>query len=269
MSTMATVRDWCRLSMVCEIRTATLVNISSVCGRGVRSASVRTGCRRRAPRRITRRPFTRRPCDEHRLLIASLDPLSRNEELHDRLRASEFDLVVIDEAHRMPAHYFGSEVNLTKRYQLGQLLGGITRHLLLMTVTPHAGKGRGFPAIHGVARCRPVRGSQGWVHAADTSDLLRRMVKEHLVRFDGTPLVPYRLAKTGALPAVAARGATRPQGFDSLRRAELQGGDRNPKAPGGPGRAGASHWVGPQVVELRRLSTMRRRWVTQRGSAAS
>jgi hypothetical protein len=40
----------------------------------------------------------------------------------------------------MAAHYFGGELKTTRRYQLGQLLGGVARHLLLMTATPHAGK---------------------------------------------------------------------------------------------------------------------------------
>ena len=57
---------------------------------------------------------------------------------------SEWDLVVVDEAHRMGAHYFGGKLEKTKRFQLGELLGEITRHLLLMTATPHAGKEEDF-----------------------------------------------------------------------------------------------------------------------------
>ena len=44
----------------------------------------------------------------------------------------------------MSAHYFGGEVKETKRYQLGELLGRVTRHLLLMTATPHNGKEEDF-----------------------------------------------------------------------------------------------------------------------------
>ena len=49
---------------------------------------------------------------------------------------------MVDEAHRMSAHYFGNELKKTKRYQLGELLGETTRHFLLMTATPHAGRRR-------------------------------------------------------------------------------------------------------------------------------
>jgi hypothetical protein len=44
----------------------------------------------------------------------------------------------------MSATFFGNEVKYTKSYRLGQLLGQITRHLLLMTATPHNGKQEDF-----------------------------------------------------------------------------------------------------------------------------
>src|ERR1700685_4225786 len=50
------------------------------------------------------------PFEEQNLLIARLDHLARNEELQARLRASDWDLVVIDEAHKMSAHYNGREI---------------------------------------------------------------------------------------------------------------------------------------------------------------
>src|SRR5665811_1357063 len=82
--------------------------------------------------------------DQHHLLIARMDQLSRDEDLLAELQRSDWDLVVVDEAHRMSAHYFGGELKTTKRYQLGQALGRITRHLLLMTATPHSGKQEDF-----------------------------------------------------------------------------------------------------------------------------
>jgi len=47
---------------------------------------------------------------------------------------------VVDEAHRPSANYFGSKVNQTKRFLVGDLLSGIYRHFLLMTASPHNGK---------------------------------------------------------------------------------------------------------------------------------
>ena len=57
---------------------------------------------------------------------------------------TDWDLVVCDEAHKMSASFFGGEISYTKRYRLGQRLGGITRHFLLMTATPHNGKEEDF-----------------------------------------------------------------------------------------------------------------------------
>ena len=88
---------------------------------------------------------TANPFTEHNLLIARLDMLSRDPDLQSKLAvAKEWDLVVCDEAHRMSASFFGGEVKYTKRHQLGQLLGGIARHFVLMTATPHNGKEEDF-----------------------------------------------------------------------------------------------------------------------------
>ncbi|EQD27470.1 helicase domain protein, partial [mine drainage metagenome] len=64
------------------------------------------------------------PFAEEPLLIARMDQLSRSEDLQSRLRSSEWDLIIVDEAHRMSAHYQGDEVRETQRYRLGKLLGG-------------------------------------------------------------------------------------------------------------------------------------------------
>ena len=77
------------------------------------------------------------PFSEKNHLIARLDMLARDEELQEKLQLStEWDLIIADEAHRMSATEFGGEVKYTKRYQLGQRLGQICRHLLLMSATP-------------------------------------------------------------------------------------------------------------------------------------
>ncbi|MDA8061979.1 MAG: DEAD/DEAH box helicase, partial [Actinomycetota bacterium] len=84
------------------------------------------------------------PLAEANLVIARLDHLSRNDDIQERLKATEWDLVVVDEAHRMSAHYEGDDVRETRRYRLGKLLSSTTRHLLLLTATPHAGKDEDF-----------------------------------------------------------------------------------------------------------------------------
>jgi superfamily II DNA or RNA helicase len=144
---------------------------------------------------------TANPLAERDLLIARLDHLARNEQLQARLAETEWDLVVVDEAHRMSAHFFGAEVKETKRYRLGRLLGGLCRHLLLLTATPHAGKEEDFQLFMALLDADRFEGRfRDGVHVVDTSDLMRRMIKERLLRFDGRPLFPERMAYTVPYP---------------------------------------------------------------------
>ena len=134
---------------------------------------------------------------EHPLVIARLDKLARNEEIQAKLRGTDWDLIVCDEAHKMSASFFGGEVKYTKRYRLGQLLGEITRHFLLMTATPHNGKETDFQLFMALLDGDRFEGRfRDGVHTQKTDDLMRRLIKENLVKFDGTPLFPERRAYT-------------------------------------------------------------------------
>ncbi|CAM3578212.1 helicase-related protein [Tsukamurella ocularis] len=128
------------------------------------------------------------------LLIARMDQLSRNEQLQAQLKETEWDLVIVDEAHRMGAHYFGGELRKTKRFLLGEILGQITRHLLLMTATPHSGKEEDFQLFLTLIDRDRFEGKQKT--SADVSGIMRRMVKEELLTFEGKKLFPERIAET-------------------------------------------------------------------------
>jgi superfamily II DNA or RNA helicase len=134
---------------------------------------------------------------ENPLAICRLDKLSRNEDLHEKLKLTDWDLIVADEAHKMSASYFGTEFKPTKRYKLGQLLSGLTRHFLLMTATPHNGKEEDFQLFMALLDGDRFAGRfRDGVHVVDTSDLMRRLVKEQLLTFEGKPLFPERRAYT-------------------------------------------------------------------------
>jgi len=138
------------------------------------------------------------PFLEKDLLIARLDHLSRNDELMAKLSQSDWDLVICDEAHKMSAHYFGNEVKETKRYKLGMRLGEVTRHLLLMTATPHSGKPEDFDLFMALLDydrfAGKVRGKKGQSKEAGARDMMRRLSKEQLRHMDGRPLFPERRA---------------------------------------------------------------------------
>lgn len=131
------------------------------------------------------------------LIIARLDQLSRSQDLQAKLSQTDWDLIICDEAHKMSASFFGGEVRETKRYKLGKLLSTVTRHFLLMTATPHNGKEEDFQLFMALLDGDRFEGKfRDGVHVCDPSDLMRRLVKEDLFKFDGTKLFPERLAYT-------------------------------------------------------------------------
>ena len=144
---------------------------------------------------------TGNPFAQMSLVIARLDKLSRNNELQEKLQQTDWDLIICDEAHKMSASFFGGEIRETKRYKLGKLLSSITRHFLLMTATPHNGKEEDFQLFLALLDGDRFEGRfRDGVHITDTSDLMRRMVKEELPKFDGKPLFPERIAHTVSYP---------------------------------------------------------------------
>lgn len=134
---------------------------------------------------------------EVNLALCRMDKLARNEGLQEKLKVSEWDLIVVDEAHKMSATVWGGEIKYTKRFQLGRLLSNITRNYLLLTATPHNGKEEDFhlflslidPDRFGINHSQSQQ-------TVDVSDVMRRLVKEELLKFDGTPLFPERKAYT-------------------------------------------------------------------------
>lgn len=134
---------------------------------------------------------------EMNFCIARLDKLSRDERLQEKLLASDWDLIVCDEAHKMSASIWAGEIKYTKRFQLGRLLSNITRMFLLLTATPHNGKEEDFQLFMSLIDPDRFEGvARSGQQAVDVSDVLRRLVKEDLLKFDGTPLFPERRAYT-------------------------------------------------------------------------
>lgn len=140
---------------------------------------------------------TGNPFTEINMVIARLDQLSRDELLQAKVCAEDWDLIVVDEAHKMAAHFYGNKITETKRYKLGENLREHTRHLLLMTATPHNGKEEDFQLFLALIDKDRFAGKfRSGVHSVEISDIMRRMVKEDLLKFDETKLFPQRIAYT-------------------------------------------------------------------------
>src|SRR5437016_6684832 len=129
------------------------------------------------------------PFDNHHQLIVRLDQFSRNEDMQEKLCAAGWDLAVFDEAHKLAAHYFGSKLEKTARFRFAEKLGAQVRHLLLLTATPHSGKEADYQLFLSLLDSDRFYGKfRDGVHKVDASDLMRRMVKEELLKFDGAHL---------------------------------------------------------------------------------
>lgn len=133
-------------------------------------------------------------------LIARMDQLSRaGEQVEEAMKRANWDLVIVDEAHRMSAHYssWKGEPKQTRRFKLGKLLSKQSVNLLLMTATPHAGNDEDFELFMSLLdedrfEGKHRKGNQ----KIKTDGLMRRMVKENLLTFEGKPLFPERIAET-------------------------------------------------------------------------
>ena len=145
--------------------------------------------------------------EEYPCLVARIDQLKRmvwneqtevyeNGDLLKKLEMVEWDLVIVDEAHKLSAHQSGEKVKYSQRYRLGKILGERTKHFLLMTATPHNGKEEDFQIFLSLLDNDRFGKSKGSTEKVDVSDIMRRMCKEDLLKFDGTHLFPERIAES-------------------------------------------------------------------------
>jgi superfamily II DNA or RNA helicase len=133
------------------------------------------------------------------LCIARLDTLTRNEDLIQQLKNTSWDLIICDEAHKMSASARGNKIEKTKRYKLGELLSSLTRHFLLLTATPHNGIEADFQLFMSLVdkdRFEHLKIDPNNPKSTNLTSLMRRLLKEDLLKFNGKPLFPERKAYT-------------------------------------------------------------------------
>lgn len=85
---------------------------------------------------VLRANYGSNPWQEKDQVVTSVSWVSRIEDAKESLLRSRWDLVIVDEAHKMSAY---SSEKKTLAYQLGESLSAMTDHYLLMTATPHKG----------------------------------------------------------------------------------------------------------------------------------
>jgi len=130
--------------------------------------------------------------------ITSIDFVSRQDDIKDKMRDVRWDIVIVDEAHKMAAYRYGSKVNKTARYEFGELIREHTDHLLFLTATPHKGDPENFALLlqlldrdlYATGEILSEAGLQ------DENRIMVRRLKEDMKKFDGTPCFPPRHVST-------------------------------------------------------------------------
>ncbi|MCL5745083.1 MAG: DEAD/DEAH box helicase, partial [Acidobacteria bacterium] len=90
---------------------------------------------------VLRANYGSNPWQEKNQVVTSISWVSRIEDAKESLLRSRWDLVIVDEAHKMSA---SSSDKRTLAYDLGEQLSELTDHYLLMTATPHKGDPENF-----------------------------------------------------------------------------------------------------------------------------
>ena len=126
---------------------------------------------------------------EKKRVITSLD-LAKRQDILPGLRQVHWDLVIVDEAHRMSA---ADETHKSLRYKLGELLRDTTDHILLLTATPHKGDPQNFSLFLQLLDADAYADVKSIRHAMDRrrAPFYLRRTKEAMVYFperkpDGT-----------------------------------------------------------------------------------
>lgn len=132
-----------------------------------------------------------------RQVITSID-FAKREEILPSIASADFDLIIVDEAHKMSAYRYGDKLDKTDRYKLGEALSRITEHFLFLTATPHKGDPENFRLFLDLLEPGFFATAEMLHESIRNKDnpLFIRRVKEDLNDFDGKPLFLPRHVRT-------------------------------------------------------------------------
>lgn len=132
-------------------------------------------------------------------VITSLD-FVKQDDILAALAETYWDLVIVDEAHKMAAYRYGEKTEKTERYRVGELLSRMSQFLLLLTATPHRGDPENFRLFLDLLQPGMFANTDLLLESVENRDnpLFLRRLKEDLRDFDGRPLFPPRHVFTRA-----------------------------------------------------------------------
>lgn len=127
--------------------------------------------------------------ERENLIITSMD-FAKREDIVPSLSSSQFDMIIVDEAHKMSAYRYGEKTEKTGRYRLGETLSRVSEHLLFLTATPHKGDPENFRLFLDLLEPGFFATSDMLKESIENQDnpLFLRRIKEDMKDFDGKPL---------------------------------------------------------------------------------
>jgi SNF2 family DNA or RNA helicase len=130
-------------------------------------------------------------------VITSVDFAKRDDVLRS-IAVAHFDLIIVDEAHKMSAYRYGEKIDKSERYKLGEVLSKVTNHLLFLTATPHKGDPENFRLFLDLLEPGFFASNEMVQESIKNKDnpLFVRRIKEDLKNFEGEPLFLPRKVKT-------------------------------------------------------------------------
>ena len=126
-------------------------------------------------------------------VITSMD-FAKQDDVMAAIAEAEWDIVVVDEAHKMAAYQYGDKTNKTKRYRCGEVLSRKSNFLLFLTATPHSGDPDNFRLFLDLLMPGLFANTELLLESVQNQDnpLFLRRLKEDLHDFEGKPLFPPR-----------------------------------------------------------------------------
>ncbi|MBC7224765.1 MAG: DEAD/DEAH box helicase family protein, partial [Anaerolineae bacterium] len=135
--------------------------------------------------------------EEEPQIITSMD-FAKQDDVLAALGEVHWDLVIVDEAHKMAAYRYGQKTDKTARYRLGEALSRRSHFLLFLTATPHRGDPANFHLFLDLLEPGLFASPEMVAESVRNQDnpLFLRRLKEDLKTFDKAPLFPPRYVHT-------------------------------------------------------------------------
>jgi superfamily II DNA or RNA helicase len=148
-------------------------------------------------RGVYRSQYGENPWQTNDQIITSID-FAKQEDILPALNSASWDLVIVDEAHKMAAYTYGDKTDKTQRYKLGETLSRLSNHLVFLTATPHKGDPENFRLFLDLLYPGFFASSEMVEESLRNKDnpLFIRRLKEDLKDFEGRPLFTRRFPKT-------------------------------------------------------------------------